>query len=106
MSEKDAQDALKLTDLVAMTRATLIDPAIGLKIEEGRGDEIIRKISPEQVKKSHLTPGLINLFSDPQMEPHLPGRETIYSLHQTGSLNKDVLKNGTSSSFNLDHFKK
>ncbi|WP_283596189.1 NADH-dependent oxidoreductase [Limosilactobacillus vaginalis] len=106
MSEKDAQDALKLTDLVAMARATLIDPAIGLKIEEGRGDEIIRKISPEQVKKSHLTPGLINLFSDPQMEPHLPGRETIYSLHQTGSLNKDVLKNGTSSSFNLDHFKK
>lgn len=106
MSEKDAQDALKLTDLVAMARATLIDPAIGLKIEEGRGDEIIRKISPEQVKKSHLTPGLINLFSDPQMEPHLPGRETIYSLHQTGSLNKDVLKNGTSSSFNLDHFEK
>ena len=106
MSEKHAQDALKLTDLVAMARATLIDPAIGLKIEEGREDEIIRKISPEQVKKSHLTPELINLFSDPQMEPHLPGRETIYSLHQTGSLNKDVLKNGTSSSFNLDHFEK
>ena len=35
-----------------------------LKIEEGRGDEIIRKISPEQVKKSHLTPGLINVNTD------------------------------------------
>lgn len=106
MSEEDAQAALKLTDLVAMARATLIDPQIGLKISEGRGDEIIRKISPEQVKKSHLTPGLINLFSDPKMEPHLPGRESIYALHQAGSLNKDVLKNGTSSSFNLDDFKK
>lgn len=105
MSEEDAKNALKLTDLVAMARATLIDPEIGLKISQGRGDEIIRQISPEQVKKSHLTPGLINLFSDPQMEPHLPGRETIYSLHKKGTLNKDVLKNGTSSSFNLDKFK-
>ncbi len=106
MSEEDAEEALKLTDLVAMARATLIDPEIGLKISQGRGDEIVREISPEQVKKSHLTPGLVNLFSDPQMEPHLPGRESIYALHENGSLNKDVLKNGTSSSFNLDKFKK
>jgi 2,4-dienoyl-CoA reductase-like NADH-dependent reductase (Old Yellow Enzyme family) len=106
MSEADAKDALKLTDLVAMARATLIDPQIGLKISEGRGDEIVHQISPEQVKRSHLTPGLINLFSDPKMEPHLPGRESIYYLHEKGSLNKDVMKNGTSSSFNLKHFKK
>lgn len=106
MSQSDAEDALHLTDLVAMARATLIDPEIGLKIEQGRGAEIIHEISPEQVKRSHLTPGLINLFSDPQMEPHLPGRESIYSLHEAGTLNKDILKNGTSSSFNLDHFKK
>lgn len=106
MSEEAAKDALKLTDLVAMARATLIDPQIGLKIKEGRGNEIIRKISPEQIKKSHLTPGLINIFSDPQMEPHLPGRESIYKFHEKGSLNKDVIKNGTTSSFNLAHFKK
>lgn len=106
MSEDDAKDALKETDLVAVGRATLIDPQFGLKISEGRGDEIIREISPEQVKRSKLTPGLINLFSDPKMEPHLPGRETIYALHQAGSLDKSVLKNGTSASYNLDAFKK
>lgn len=106
MSEEDAKDALQETDLVAVGRATLIDPEFGLKISEGRGEDIIRKISPEQVKKSKLTPGLINLFSDPKMEPHLPGRETIYSLHETGSLDKSVLKNGTSASYNLASFKK
>ncbi|TGD17503.1 oxidoreductase [Levilactobacillus suantsaiihabitans] len=106
MSEDDAKDALKETDLVAVGRATLIDPQFGLKISEGRGDEIIREISPEQVKRSKLTPGLINLFSDPKMEPHLPGRESIYALHQAGSLDKSVLKNGTSASYNLDAFKK
>lgn len=106
MSEADAKDALKETDLVAVGRATLIDPQFGLKISEGRGDEIIREISPEQVKRSKLTPGLVNLFSDPKMEPHLPGRESIYALHQAGSLDKSVLKNGTSASYNLDAFKK
>lgn len=106
MSEADAKDALKETDLVAVGRATLIDPQFGLKISEGRGDEIIRKISPEQVKRSKLTPGLVNLFSDSKMEPHLPGRESIYPLHQAGSLDKSVLKNGTSASYNLDAFKK
>jgi 2,4-dienoyl-CoA reductase-like NADH-dependent reductase (Old Yellow Enzyme family) len=106
MSEADAQDALNDTDLVAVGRATLIDPQFGLKICEGRGDEIIREISPEQVKKSKLTPGLVNLFSDPKMEPHLPGRESIYPLHEDGSLDKSVLKNGTSAAYNLDAFKK
>ncbi|MFT9267191.1 NADH-dependent oxidoreductase [Oenococcus sp.] len=101
LSEKDMQSAMQLSDLVAMARATLLDPQIALKIKEGRGNEIVDHISPEQVKKSHLTPGLINLFSDPRMEPHLPGRESIYALHETGSLNEDILKNGTSSSYNL-----
>ncbi|MTV82671.1 NADH-dependent oxidoreductase [Secundilactobacillus folii] len=105
MSEDDAKDALKYTDLVAVGRATLIDPQFGLKIREGRGDEIIHEISPEQVKKSCLTPGLINLFSDPKMEPHLPGRESIYYLHEEGSLDKSVLKNGTTAAYNLAAFK-
>jgi len=106
MSEEDAVDALNDTDLVAVGRATLIDPEFGLKICEGRGDEIIREISPAQVKAAKLTPGLVNLFSDPKMEPHLPGRESIYPLHVAGSLDKSVLKNGTSASYNLDAFKK
>ncbi|WP_125581152.1 oxidoreductase [Levilactobacillus cerevisiae] len=106
MSEADAVDALNDTDLVAVGRATLIDPEFGLKICEGRGDEIIREISPAQVKAAKLTPGLVNLFSDPKMEPHLPGRESIYPLHVAGSLDKSVLKNGTSASYNLDAFKK
>lgn len=105
MSEADAQDALQYTDLVAVGRATLIDPQFGLKICEGRGDDIIHEISPDQVKKSKLTPGLVNLFSDPKMEPHLPGRESIYQLHQAGSLDKSVLKNGTSAAYNLSNFK-
>ncbi|MDV7714711.1 oxidoreductase [Oenococcus oeni] len=106
MNESDAEDAIRYADLVAVGRATLIDPQFGLKIQEGRGNEIIEKISPEQVKKSHLTPGLINIFSDPKMEPHLSGRESIYDLHQRGTLDESVIKNGTGASYNLDNFKK
>nr|WP_143804017.1 NADH:flavin oxidoreductase [Oenococcus oeni] len=106
MNESDAEDAIRYADLVAVGRATLIDPQFGLKIQEGRGNEIIEKISPEQVKKSHLTPGLINIFSDPKMEPHLSGRESIYDLHQKGTLDESVIKNGTGASYNLDNFKK
>lgn len=104
MTEEDMQDALKQTDLVALARATLMDPQIGLKIAEGRGDEIIHEISPAQVKAAHLTPGLVSIFSDPKMEPHLPGRESIYSLHEGVELGEDVIKNGTGSSYNLEDF--
>ena len=93
MTEEDMQDALKQTDLVALARATLMDPQIGLKIAEGRGYEIIHEISPAQVKAAH-----------PKMEPHLPGRESIYSLHEGVELGEDVIKNGTGSSYNLEDF--
>lgn len=105
MDEQTAQDALQYTDLVAMARATLIDPEIGKKITEGRGDEIINEISPAQIKKARLTPGLVQIFSDPMMEPHLPGRETIYNLHEGGKLDKSVIKNGTDADYNLDDLK-
>lgn len=105
MTQADAEDALQYTDLVATGRATLIDPDFAQKICAGRGDAIVHKISPAQVEKAKLTPGLVNLFSDPKMEPHLPGRESIYDLHQEGSLDKSVLKNGTSSEYNLAAFK-
>lgn len=106
MSNAAMHDALNYTDLVAMARATLIDPQIGLKVDEGRENEIVREISPEQIQKSRLTPGLVNIFSDPKMEPHLPGRESIYDLHEAGSLGENVIKNGTGSSYNLDDFEK
>ncbi|MDK7051105.1 NADH-dependent oxidoreductase [Aerococcus sanguinicola] len=106
MSEADAEDALQYTDLIAVGRATLIDPQFGQKIVEGRSEEIIHEISPEQVKVSQLTPGLINLFSDPNMYPFLPGRESIYHLHEGESLDKSVLKDGTGSEYNLDHLNK
>lgn len=105
MTQADAEDALQYTDLVATGRATLIDPDFAQKICAGRGDAIVHKISPAQVEKAKLTLGLVNLFSDPKMEPHLPGRESIYDLHQEGSLDKSVLKNGTSSEYNLAAFK-
>lgn len=97
MSEEAAKDALNYTDLVAVGRAILIDPEFGLKIKEGRGDQIVHEISPDQVKAAKLTPGLINLFSDMKMEPHLPGRESIAHLHEAGSLNAAVIHNGTKS---------
>lgn len=105
MDGEAARDALKYTDLVAIGRASMIDPQIARKIVEGRDNEIVSEISPAQIKRSQLTPGLVNLFSDPKMEPHLPGRESIYSMHQAGSLSKSVLKNGTSSEYNLEDLK-
>lgn len=101
MSQEAAEDALQYTDLVAVGRATLIDPDFGLKIYEGRGDEIIREISPEQVKASKLTPGLINVFSDKNMQPALPGAESIYHLNK-GGLDASVIKDGTGAAYNLD----
>ncbi|WP_195854772.1 NADH-dependent oxidoreductase [Aerococcus mictus] len=79
--EEKAQDALNYADLAAVGRGTLIDPQFGKKILEGRGDEIVTAISPEQVKISKLPSALITLFSDPQMPLKMPGRESIYYLH-------------------------
>lgn len=101
MSEEDAQDALNYADLVAVGRATLIDADFGGKIQAGRGGEIIREISPEQIDESKLPDGLVNVFSTPAMQPILPGRESIYHLH-TGGLDESTIKDGTSSSYNID----
>ncbi|AMB98624.1 NADH-dependent oxidoreductase [Aerococcus urinaehominis] len=81
-SQADAQDALNYSDLVAVGRGTIIDPQFGLKIAQGRGQDIIQEISPDQVKASKLPGGLIHLFSDPDMALKLPGRESIYHLHE------------------------
>lgn len=101
MSEEDAEDALQYTDLVAVGRATLVDPEFAKKIVEGRGDEITDEISPDQVEVSKLTPGLVNVFSDKNMQPALPGAESIYHLNK-GGLDASVIKDGTGSSYNID----
>ncbi|WP_336620002.1 MULTISPECIES: NADH-dependent oxidoreductase [unclassified Aerococcus] len=80
-NEEKAADALNYADLAAVGRGTLIDPQFGKKIMEGRGQDIVTKISPEQVKISKLPPALVTLFSDPQMPLQLAGRESIFSLH-------------------------
>ncbi len=101
MSEEDAQDALNYADLVAVGRATLIDPEFGGKIQANRGDEIIREISPEQIEESKLTDGIVNVFSTPAMQPILPGRESIYHLHK-GGLDESTIKDGTTASYNIE----
>lgn len=101
LNESIAEDAIKNADLIAIGRATLIDPEFGKKISAGRGDEIIEKISPEQVRTSHLTPGLINVFSDRNMQPSLPGAESIYQLHTGASLDKSIIKDGTGAAYNI-----
>lgn len=101
MNEEDAQDALNYADLVAVGRATLIDPDFGGKIQAGRGGEIIHEISPEQILESKLPDGMVNVFSTPAMQPILPGRESIYHLHK-GGLDESTIKDGTSASYNID----
>lgn len=101
LNEADAIDALQYTDLVAVGRATLIDNKFAKKIVEGRGNEIIVEISPEQIEKAHLTPGIVNIFPTPNMQPSLKGAESIYHLH-TGGLDESVIKDGTGSSYNVD----
>lgn len=101
MNEEDAQDALNYADLIAVGRATLIDPEFGGKIQEGRGEEIIQEITPEQIEAAKLTDGIVNVFSTPAMQPILPGRESIYHLHK-GGLDESTIKDGTSASYNID----
>lgn len=84
-SEEDAQDAIAQTptDLIAVGRGTLIDPLFGQKIKEGRGDEIVHQISPEQLEQTAWTSGLREAFTreDSLGLPELPGHDSITELH-------------------------
>lgn len=84
-SEEDAQDAIAQTptDLIAVGRGTLIDPLFGQKIKEGRGDEIVHQISPEQLEQTTWTSGLREAFTreDSLGLPELPGHDSITELH-------------------------
>lgn len=81
-SEETAEKASQLADLVAVARENLIDPLFAEKILNGKASEIITKISPEQVKKTHLTPGLIDVFSSENTVMPLPGSESLRPLHK------------------------
>lgn len=73
------KDALNYTDLVGLGRPTLIDPEIGYKIEHGMEDQIILEFNEESVRKSHLTPGMIELLANiPEFK--MPGTDYLKSV--------------------------
>ncbi len=84
-SEEEAQDAIAQTptDLIAVGRGTLIDPLFGQKIKEGRGNEIVHQISPEQLEQTAWTSGLREAFTREASLglPELPGHDSITELH-------------------------
>lgn len=84
-SEEEAQDAIAQTptDLIAVGRGTLIDPLFGQKIKEGRGDEIVHQISPEQLEQTTWTSGLREAFTreDSLGLLELPGHDSITEFH-------------------------
>lgn len=83
-SEKAANEAVtQHSDLIAVARGTLIDPEFGKKILEGRGSEIMNRISPDTLSYARLTEGLKEAFSreDYLGLPPLPGAESIRHLH-------------------------
>ncbi|WP_204121918.1 MULTISPECIES: NADH-dependent oxidoreductase [Levilactobacillus] len=79
-SEADMLDLLNHVDLVAIGRATLIDPQIGQKINQGRGADIIHSFSPQQAKAACLTQGLIDLLTNLPKDMKLPGTKSLESL--------------------------
>lgn len=85
-SEEAAADALQYTDFIAVGRGTLIDPEFGKKIKEGRGNTIVHEITPEQLQeRSHWTPGLLEVFADPDHHvglPYMPGWESITQFYE------------------------
>lgn len=81
-SRAKAKDALSLADLVAVGRENIIDPLFAEKILNGEDDQVITELTLDQVKKNHMTQGLIDVYSGPAAGIPLPGAENIKSLHQ------------------------
>ena len=80
-----ARDAVEnYTDIIAVGRGTLVDPEFGHKIMTGKGDTIVREVTPEHVPNMHLTPGLFEAFTRTNSLglPPLPGAESIYDQHR------------------------
>ena len=75
-------DALNYVDIIAMGRATLIDPQIGYKLMNNKQDEIYLEFNEESVAKSNLTSGIISLVAQvPQFA--MPGNDYLKTLIET-----------------------
>lgn len=68
-----AREASELADLVAVGRATLIDPLFAEKILTNHEDQIINRITMEQARRAQWTPGTIAYYSRPGIAMPLPG---------------------------------
>ncbi len=93
MSNEAREDALNYMDIVGMGRATLIDNQIEKKISEGRENEILTALNENSLTTNPLTPGLIELFSNPIEGFTLPGIEHFKHLCKV-TLGDDVLHQG------------
>ncbi|WP_431814486.1 NADH-dependent oxidoreductase [Limosilactobacillus portuensis] len=80
--QDQAEKAAEMADLVAVGRATIVDPLFADKILNGHPEEIVHEVTVEQVKKNHMTQGLIDNYSGPAAAIPLPGAENIKSLHK------------------------
>ena len=80
--QDQAEKAAEMADLVAVGRATIVDPLFADKILNGHPEEIVHEVTVDQVKKNHMTQGLIDNYSGPAAAIPLPGAENIKSLHK------------------------
>ncbi|WP_057491082.1 oxidoreductase [Streptococcus orisasini] len=87
------EDALNYVDIVALGRATLIDPQIAYKLQSGQADKIFLEFNEESVKSSHLTPGLIDLLANAEYFA-MPGIDYLKTL-TTITLDDVVTHDGT-----------
>ncbi len=76
------QDALNYVDVIAMGRATLIDPKIGYKLLNNMQDDIYLEFNEESVSQSHLTSGIISLVAQTP-EFAMPGNDYLKTLVET-----------------------
>ncbi len=73
------QDALNYVDIIAMGRATLIDPQIGYKLLNHLQDEIYLEFNEASVSKANLTSGIISLVAQVP-EFAMPGNDYLKTL--------------------------
>lgn len=68
-----ARKASELADLVAVGRATLIDPLFAEKVLADHEGQIVNRITMEQARRAQWTPGTIAYYSRPGIAMPLPG---------------------------------
>lgn len=81
-SKEDAEKASELADLVAAGRENIIDPLFTQKILSGKEDEIVTTLTAYQAKKTHLTQGLIDVYSSPKLGIAINRDKSMLGLHE------------------------